>query len=72
MISHIDPQFSMGGPWSYASVMKSVRILHTRISVDGKCLEHYDVLNIVGRCYDMQLVTIELDQQRVRLHDPNN
>jgi hypothetical protein len=53
-------------------VIKSVRISHTRISVDGKCLEHYDVLNIVGRCYDMQLVTIELDQQRVRLHDPNN
>jgi hypothetical protein len=27
---------------------------------------------IAGKCYDMQLVAIELDQQRVRLHDPNN
>jgi hypothetical protein len=53
-------------------VVKSVRISGTRISTDEKCLEHYHVLNIAGRCYDMQLVTIELDQQRVRLHNPNN
>jgi hypothetical protein len=56
----------------YASVVKLVHILHTRISVDEKCLKHYHVLNIAGKCYDMQLVVIELDQQRVRLHDPNN
>jgi hypothetical protein len=35
-------------------------------------LEHYHILNIAGKCYDMQLVIIELDQQCVRLHDPNN
>jgi hypothetical protein len=28
--------------------------------------------NIAGKCYDMQLVAIKLDQQRVRLYDPNN
>jgi hypothetical protein len=53
-------------------VVKSVRILRARIFTDGKCLEHYHILNIAEKCYDMQLVTIELDQQRVRLHDPNN
>jgi hypothetical protein len=35
-------------------------------------VEYYHVLNIAGKCYDMQLVAIKLDQQRVRLHDPNN
>jgi hypothetical protein len=53
-------------------MVKLVRILRTQIFADGKCLEHYHVLNIVERCYDIQLVAIELDQQRVRLHDPNN
>jgi hypothetical protein len=50
-------------------VVKLVYILCTQISVDGKCLEHYHVLDIVGRCYNMQLVVIELD---LGLHDPNN
>jgi hypothetical protein len=49
-----------------------VCILHTRIFTDGKCLEPYHVLDIAGKCYDVQLVAIKLDQQRVRLHDPNN
>jgi hypothetical protein len=53
-------------------VVKSVRIPHNQISTDRKCLEHYHVLNIAGRYYGMQLVTIELDQQCVRQHDPNN
>jgi hypothetical protein len=53
-------------------MVKSVRILRTWIFADRKCLEHYHVLDITGRWYDMQLVTIELDQQHVRLHDPNN
>jgi hypothetical protein len=53
-------------------VVKSVGILRTQIFVDGKCLEHYHALDIAGRCYDMQLVIIELDQRCVRLHDPNN
>jgi hypothetical protein len=53
-------------------VVKLVHILRTRISDDGKCLEHYHILNIVGKCYDMQLVAIELDQQHVKLYDPNN
>jgi hypothetical protein len=53
-------------------VVKLVHILCTRIFVDEKYLEHYHVLNIAEKCYDMQLVAIELDQQRVRLHDPNN
>jgi hypothetical protein len=60
MIPHVDPQFSLGA-WGYALVVKLVRIPRTQISVDGKCLEHYHVLNIVRRCYGMQLVTIELD-----------
>jgi hypothetical protein len=53
-------------------MVTSACISHTRFSADGKCLEYYHVLNIAGECYDMQLVAIELDQQRVRLHDPNN
>jgi hypothetical protein len=53
-------------------VVRSVHIPRTRISADRKYLEHYHVLNIAEKCYDMQLVTIELDQQRVKLHDPNN
>jgi hypothetical protein len=53
-------------------VMKLVHILHTRISAYGKCLEHCHILNIEEKCYDMQLVAIELDQQRIKLHDPNN
>jgi hypothetical protein len=53
-------------------VVKLMRISCTRISTDEKCLEHYHILNIAGKCYDMQLVVIELDQQRVNLHDPNN
>jgi hypothetical protein len=44
-------------------VVKLVHILHTQISADGKLLEHYHVLDIARRYYDMQLVTIELDQQ---------
>jgi hypothetical protein len=35
-------------------------------------LEHYHILNIAGRCYDMQLGAIELDHQCVRLHESNN
>jgi hypothetical protein len=42
-------------------VVKSVRISRTWIFADGKCLEHYYVLNIAGKCYDMQLVVIKLD-----------
>jgi hypothetical protein len=48
-----------------------VRIPHTRISEDGKRLNHYHVLDIAGKCYDMQLVAIILDLQCVRLYDPN-
>jgi hypothetical protein len=70
MISHVDPQFSMGGPWGYALVVKSMHILRTQISADEKWLEHYHVLNIAEKCYEMQLVAIKLDQQHVRLHDP--
>jgi hypothetical protein len=40
---------------------KSVCIVHTGISIDGKCLEHYHILNIARMCYDMHLVAIELD-----------
>jgi hypothetical protein len=47
-----------------------VCILRNQIFTDEKCLEHYHVLNIVKKCY-MQLAAIELDQQYVRLHDPN-
>jgi hypothetical protein len=53
-------------------VVKLVHILRTQISADEKCLEHYHVLDIAGRCYNMQLIVIELDQQRVGLRDPNN
>jgi hypothetical protein len=53
-------------------VVKPLRKLCNRISADGKCLEQYHVLNIAEKCYDMQLVTIELDQSHVRLHGPNN
>jgi hypothetical protein len=53
-------------------VVKLMHILRIRISADGKCLEHYHVLNIARKCYDMQLVAIELDQQRVKLYDPND
>jgi hypothetical protein len=52
-------------------VVKLVHTQHTRISTDGKCLEHYHVQDIAGRCYDIQLVAIVLDQRHVRLHDPN-
>jgi hypothetical protein len=38
-----------------------VHIPRTRISADGKCLEHYHVLNVARKCYDIQLITIELD-----------
>jgi hypothetical protein len=58
-------------PLRYASIVKSVHTLRTRISVDGKFLEHYHIQGIAGRCYDKQLVAIELDPRRVRLHDPN-
>jgi hypothetical protein len=37
-------------------VVKLVHILCTRISTYGKFLEHYHVLNIAGKCYDMQTV----------------
>jgi hypothetical protein len=47
-------------------------IPRTRIFADGKYLEYWHVLNIAEKCYDMQLIAIELDQQRVKLHDPNN
>jgi hypothetical protein len=53
-------------------VVKLVHIPCTRIFADEKCLKHYHVLNIAGKCYDMQLVAIELDQQHVGLHDLNN
>jgi hypothetical protein len=43
-------------------VVKLVYIPRTRISTDGKCLEHYHVLNIGGKYYDMQFIEIELDQ----------
>jgi hypothetical protein len=71
MISHVDPQFSRGA-WRYVSVVKLVCIPRTCIFVNEKCLEHYHILDIAERCYDMQLIAIELDQQRVGLHDPNN
>jgi hypothetical protein len=60
------------GPWRYASVVKLMHISSTRIFVDGKYLEHYHVPDIVRKRYDMWLIIIELDQHRVRLHDPNN
>jgi hypothetical protein len=41
--------------------VKLVHISHTRIFTDRKCLEYYHILNIAGKCYDMQLVAIELD-----------
>jgi hypothetical protein len=41
-------------------VAKLVHILCTRISTDEKCLEHYHILNIAGKCYDTQLVAIDL------------
>jgi hypothetical protein len=50
-------------------VVKSVCILHTRISAGNA--EYYHILDIAGKCYDMQLIIIVLNQQRVRLHDPN-
>jgi hypothetical protein len=43
-------------------VVKLVYIPCTRISAYGKCLERYHVLNIAEKCYDMELITIELDQ----------
>jgi hypothetical protein len=43
-------------------VVKLVHIPHIQIFIDEKCLEHYHILNIAGKCYDIQLVTIELDQ----------
>jgi hypothetical protein len=48
-----------------------VHIQLNQISAYGKCLEHYHVQDIAGKCYDMQLIAIELGQQHVRLHDPN-
>jgi hypothetical protein len=53
-------------------VVKLMHIPCTQISTDEKCLEYCHVLNIAGKCYDMKLVAIELDQQRVKLHDPND
>jgi hypothetical protein len=53
-------------------MVKLVHIPRTQISIDEKCLKHYHVLNTMGKCYDIQLVTMELDQQCVGLHDPNN
>jgi hypothetical protein len=52
-------------------VVKSMHTLHTQISVDGKCSEHYHIQGIAERCYDKQLAAIELDQRHVRPHDPN-
>jgi hypothetical protein len=48
MISHVDPQFSIGGgvAWRYALVVKLVCIPCTQIFIDEKCLKHYHVLNI--------------------------
>jgi hypothetical protein len=51
-------------------VVKLVHISCTRISAYEKCLEHYHVLNIAGKCYDMQLDAIELDQQHVNCMTP--
>jgi hypothetical protein len=42
-------------------MVKLVHIPLTRISTDEKCLEHYHILNIAEKCYDMQLIVIELD-----------
>jgi hypothetical protein len=53
-------------------MVKLVHIPRTQIFTDEKCFEHYHIINIAGKCYDMQLVLIEFDQQCVRLHDPNN
>jgi hypothetical protein len=60
----------MGPSW-YTAMVKLVHIQRNQISVYEKCLEHYHVQGIAERCYSMQLVAIELDQQRVKLHDPN-
>jgi hypothetical protein len=69
-ISHRYP-FSCEGTSRYAAVVKSVHIQRNRISANGKCLKNYHLQSIVGKCYDMQLTTIILSQQRVKFHDPN-
>jgi hypothetical protein len=43
----------------YAAVVKLVHIQRNQISTDGKCMEDYHVQDIMGKSYDMQLVTIE-------------
>jgi hypothetical protein len=70
MISHIDTHFCECPSW-YVTVVKLVNMQRIRISVDGKCLEHYHVQGIAGKCYDMRLVAIVLSQQCVKLHDHN-
>jgi hypothetical protein len=40
-------------------MVKLVHIPRNQIFVDGKCLEHCHVQDIVGKHYGMQLVAIE-------------
>jgi hypothetical protein len=58
-------------PLWYTAVVKLVHILHSQFFIDVKSLEYYHVQGIAGKCYDMQLIAIEVSQQRVKLHDPN-
>jgi hypothetical protein len=44
--------------------------LHIRISTDRRYLVDFHVQARVGRCYDMQLVVVELGLQHEELHDP--
>jgi hypothetical protein len=46
-------------------------IQYIQISTDGRYLIDFHVQVGVGMWYDMQLDIVELDQQRVELHDPN-
>jgi hypothetical protein len=59
MISYIDTHFPMRMHRGML-VVKLVLIQHNQISTDEKCLEHYHVQDIAGKCFDMQLVVIEL------------
>jgi hypothetical protein len=69
MIFHVDLQFSMGAMEVSFGGKIGVYIAHPNFR--RKCIEYYHILDIAGKCYDMQLVVIVLNQQRVRLHDPN-
>jgi hypothetical protein len=55
----------------YAAVVRWAHMWRIRIYADGKYLVDFHVLIAEGKCCDMQLVAIELSQQRVKLRDPN-